>query len=480
MGSHHRSFTLAIVAAVMFAGAVLANSSIAQARHTGHAVATAALRQLTRNGYRHIHMICTGRGDRVSCRWQGDRGRQRCRGVATAVHRKRRLTTIAIRHRICSAATSTPARPGTKHVSAPPLATKTSPKPPPVAQPAPARSAPAGANESDPELGFNTYTTARTVAEQRELGATVSRLFVDWALIEPSPGQWDWQSTDKAYSAMVAAGLTPLVVVYTAPCWARPRTDCSNAAFTGPPDPPYDDQWSAFVRAAAARYSAAVGVEVWNEPNLDQSFLPRANPTRFAELLAAAYHAIKSANAAMPVVSGGLLLSPAIAGTGQVTGGYGAPQFLAAMYAAGARSAMDALAVHIYPSDYVAGMPSRWDPTAMQAWLKLIGPARAAAGATGQPMWITEMGISTSTQAGWPAASTPSEQASDLGAMLAIARATPDIPYVIVHSLEDQTPGYDDPYNAINTGWGVFTDTGVAKPAACVISTAFHGSLSCP
>ena len=120
---------------------------------------------------------------------------------------------------------------------------------------------------------------------------------------------------------------------------------------------------------------------------------------------------------------------------------------------------MDALAVHIYPSDYVAGVPTLWDPVAMQTWLKLLDPVRAAAGAAGQPMWITEMGVSTSTQAGWPAASTPGEQASDLGAMLAIARATPNVPYVIVHSLEDQTPNYDDPYNAINTGWGVFTDS---------------------
>ena len=147
----------------------------------------------------------------------------------------------------------------------------------------------------------------------------------------------------------------------------------------------------------------------------------------------------------MPVISGGLLLSPSIPGSGQVPGGYGAAQFLAAMYGAGASATMDALAVHIYPSDYVAGVPTRWDPVAMQAWLKLLDPVRAAAGASGQPMWITEMGVSTSTQAGWPAASTPSEQASDLGAMLAIARATPNVPYVIVHSLEDQTPGLRRP-----------------------------------
>ena len=467
----HRCRVAAALAAILVAGTVVVDNAGARpTRRSGptkvvQQATNAARQRLTRLGYRHVQTACARRGSQFVCRWRGERNRFRCTGVATALRRGRTLTTIAIHRRACTRLSGG----------------SSSPK---IVQPARRVSSGGGGvggevARSNPQLGFNTYTTTRTLTEQRELGATVSRLFVDWALVEPSPGQWDWQQTDNAYSAMVAAGLKPLVVVYTAPCWARPSTDCSNPAFTGPPDPAYDDQWSAFVRAAAQRYPGAVGIEVWNEPNLDQSFLPRANPTRFAAVLAAAYHAVRSVDAAMPVISGGLLLSPSIPGSGQVPGGYGAAQFLAAMYGAGASRTMDALAVHIYPSDYVAGVPTLWDPAAMQAWLRLLDPVRAAAGASGQPMWITEMGVSTSTQAGWPAASTPGEQASDLGAMLAIARATPNVPYVIVHSLEDQTPNYDDPYNAINTGWGVFTDSGVAKPAACVISTAFHGSLSC-
>ncbi len=479
MGPYRCRHTLAILAAAMLASAVLvAGASGQQARSTARPASAAPVARLTRLGYRHVRMTCTHRGARLACRWQADRGRARCTGVATAVRRRGRPAQVAIGRTACRTVARRSVPPRVTPVATSPVSKPPVSKPP--AQEPPATGSSGGTIPlSNPKLGFNTYTTARTVTEQRQLGATVSRLFVDWALIEPSPGQWDWRQTDAAYAAMAAGGLKPLVVVYTAPCWARPSTDCSNPAFTGPPDPAYDAEWSAFVRAAAQRYPAAAGIEVWNEPNLDQSFLPRANPARYAALLAAAYHAVRATDAAMPVISGGLLLTPPVAGSGQVPGGYAAPQFLAAMYAAGARTTMDGLGVHVYPSDYVAGVPSRWDPAAMQTWLGLLDPVRAAAGATAQRTWITEMGVSTSTQAGWPAAATPSAQASDLGAMIAIARGTANVPYVIIHSLEDQTPGYDDPYNAINTGWGAFTDTGVAKPAACVVSGAFHGSLSC-
>ena len=135
-------------------------------------------------------------------------------------------------------------------------------------------------------------------------------------------------------------------------------------------------------------------------------------------------------------------------------GGYGAPQFLAAMYAAGAPQDMDGLGVHVYPSDYAGGLPATWDPAVMQQWLSQLTPVRSASGAASQPLWITEMGISTSSEAGWPTAATQAQQAADPVAM-------------------------DDPDNAINIGWGIFSADGAAKPAACAVSQQFHGTLAC-
>jgi hypothetical protein len=229
----------------------------------------------------------------------------------------------------------------------------------------------------------------------------------------------------------------------------------------------------------AARYPKAMGIEVWNEPNLDQYFLPHSDPARYTQLLTEAYGAVKAAAPAMPVVSGGLLLSPPVDGAGPVPGGYGADQFLAAMYADGAQHAMNALGVHIYPSDYVNGAPATWDPGAMQTWLSQLDAVRAAAGQTAEPIWITEMGVSTATQPGWPAAATADQQATDLTAMINQASGDPSVQVAVLHTLEDEAVDPTDPFNDIQAGFGAFTSGGTPKPAACAISRAWGGTLGC-
>jgi hypothetical protein len=456
-----RSVRLAALVVLALALPVAQGVAKPAARGTAaRASVTTATRALKHRGYAAAHVTCSRQRARSVCRWHATRKRAKCVGALTLTPRKGHAPKVAIKRPRCTAAhTKSPVSAAAKASAAKPGATQTA------------------ALGSHPRFGFNTYTTARTIAEQREVGATTSRLFADWSVVEPSPGQWNWQQSDQAYAAMLAGGLRPLIVAFTAPCWARPSTDCSNPFFTGPPDPAYDQDWITYVRALAARYPAAIGIEVWNEPNLDQSFLPHANPVRFTQLLAEAYTGIKAVDPTMPVISGGLLLAPPV--TGPITGGEGDTQFLSAMYAAGASKSMDGLAVHIYPSDYVNGTPARWDPAAMQQWLDALKPVRAAAGATSQPLWITEMGISTATEGGWPAAATTAAQATDLVAMIHIAQATPNVPVVIIHTLEDQTVGYDDPDNAINGGWGMFSAEGATKPAACAVSRELHGSLVC-
>ncbi len=417
-----------------------------------------AMQTLRSRGYRNVKLSCTAARGGGHCWWSAVRSGGQCSGALT-VSRAHRSEHVAIRLDGC-------------HVRTHPVLTVTRQPPPtttggrPVAQPA-------------LQLGFNTYTAPRTVTEQREVGAKVSRLFVDWSVVEPSHGTWSWQQSDQQYAELIAAGLHPEIVAFTAPCWARPSTDCSNPYFTGPPDPAYMQDWVTYIHDLAVRYPAAAAIEVWNEPNLDQYFLPRSDPARFTALLKAAYAAIKAVNGSMPVISGGLLLSPPIPGSGQVSGGYGPEQFLTAMYADGAKRSMDALGVHIYPSDYVNGAPATWDPAAMQTWLGQIGTVRSAAGEGSQPIWITEMGVSTATEPGWPAATTPQQQATDMSQMIQIARANPSIRTAIIHGLEDQSLGYSDPDNAVNAGWGIFTSDGTAKPAACAVSRLFAGALSC-
>jgi hypothetical protein len=63
--------------------------------------------------------------------------------------------------------------------------------------------------------------------------------------------------------------------------------------------------------------------------------------------------------------------------------------------------------------------------------------------------------------------------------MVGVASANPAVQVAIVHTLEDEALGLDDLASAIDAGWGVFTAAGKAKPAACALSRAWHGSLGC-
>jgi hypothetical protein len=339
-------------------------------------------------------------------------------------------------------------------------------------------------------FGFNTYTTTTTIAKQAELGARTTRMFVDWEQLEPVPGVFEWSAFDAQYKALLAAGIRPLIVADTAPCWAEKATGC-NPAYTSPPAPAFDSAWQTYVRDLAVRYPRAVGIEVWNEPNLASQWYPKPDPQRYTQLLEEAYTTVKAAAPALPVISGGIAMGD---GSGFAAGGEGSPTFLAALLADGARRWMDALAIHVYPTDTLAGGRTAWDPAAMSRWLAQVKNAAAAAKLTEPPIWVTEMGVSTTTQPGFPPAVSAAQQSADLSAMVGLARADSHVRTVIVDSLQDADPdlatdllgdvlgsvvGDDVFYGQIAEGLGVFTITWRPKPAACTLSVLFKGSLRC-
>ncbi len=340
-------------------------------------------------------------------------------------------------------------------------------------------------------LGFNTYVTAQTISEQKRLGARTSRLFVPWAGVEAIPGDWDWQQSDQQYAQLVGAGLRPLIVAVGSPCWARPGMGCNDLLFTGPPRPSFDGAWTQYVRELALRYPAAIGIEIWNEPNLVSMFWPRVDPVRYTQLLREAYRAIKAVDPRMPVVSGGLIAS---AISGWSPAGEGDGPFLAGMYDAGAGSVMNAIGAHPYPAVVnSAGRPVAWRAAAMEQSLQRLRAARRAAHAH-QPIWITEVGESTTTEHGFPPAVSASRQARDLATMITEARADGDVRVMIIHTLEDEAPdlilnlvgqlsgqlfGDDVFFDAVQAGFGIFTSSWAPKPAACVVSRLLHGSLVC-
>lgn len=406
--------------------------------------ATLAATALTSSGYDAVDLSCRARhGHSALCTWSGVRGYATCAG------------TVAVRRR----------------------------KPRRVAMRTP---------ECTPVLfGFNTYTNDLTTGLQRALGVPVQRMFVRWSQVQRAPGVWDWSEYDTEYKVATTTGIRPLVVADDSPCWARTSGACSGGAIEGPPDAARDADWREFLRRLTERYPAALGIEIWNEPNLTSEWSLNPNPERYAQLLQQAYETIKATNPVMPVVSGGLLAND-VEGVG--SGGMGDRTFVQRLFAAGAGRFMDAFGVHPYPEARMPDGSQRWDPAIANQTVADLRGIIAAAGFPNMPVWITEVGESTGSQPGFPAAVTPQQQAADLVRILQDAVRTKAIPVVVIHTLGDTqsnaleqgfdnlsqpTTGISVFYNGVGSGFGVYDSDNKPKPAACAISRELGGTLAC-
>jgi hypothetical protein len=324
-------------------------------------------------------------------------------------------------------------------------------------------------------FGFNEDVAGRSFALQAELNMPVRRFSVPWSAVEPEPGRWTWSRYDAEYRSMRNQGLSPLLLAAGGPCWTAPAgISCSRGGLRGPPDSRYDSDWAEYVRRLTARYPDAVGVEIWNEPNILPYFEPHPDPARFTALLKAAYMAIKDVDPRMPVISGGLFASSR-------SGGFGIAdaRFLAAMYAAGARGYMDGIGAHPYPRTE-GGSGGAYSVPAMEEELDRLRAVRDLAGDSDTPIWVTEMGVSTASAPGFPPAVSEGTQGADLLAMVRRVREDRDVRVALIHRL------IDAPYNPaggpiglVESGFGVFRQGGTPKPAACELSHEFRGGLSC-
>jgi hypothetical protein len=321
------------------------------------------------------------------------------------------------------------------------------------------------------QFGFNDDPNPGTYALQAKLNMPIRRLVVPWNAVEPARGRWDWGRYDAYYRDMLNQGLQPLIVAIGGPCWAATR--CVGGV--GVPDPRSDADWAEYARRLAERYPDAFGIEVWNEPNSVRQFPPHPDAVRYTALLAEAYRAVKGVDPKLPVASGGLLPTT-------TTGGLAVSdaQFLAAMYRAGAARWMDAIAAHPYPLAVAPGGASRYDTDATEQGLDRLRAVRNAAGDSGKPIWITEMGVSTESGAAFPPGASEDEQADDLITMLREVGDDPDMQVALVHRLIDTpTPPGDNQAALLQSGFGVFDSSGAPKAAACNLSKAFGGTLRC-
>jgi hypothetical protein len=209
--------------------------------------------------------------------------------------------------------------------------------------------------------------------------ATWLRVLIDWHLVEPMPGAFDWGYVDHWVNGARQRGLNVLGLIAYTPDWAR----APGSYFSAPPVDP--STYAAFAAKVVQRYGDRVtNWELWNEPNVPLFFghVPD-RAARYTELLKAAYPAIKESQPNSTVIAAGL--SRAWAPDDP-------PTFVNAMYQRGAKGSFDAMAMHpyVYPNGLAVDDHNGWSD------VERVHRLMVDNGDGAKKIWMTEIGAPTS------------------------------------------------------------------------------------
>lgn len=221
-----------------------------------------------------------------------------------------------------------------------------------------------------------------TLDALQSIGVQNVRVQIPWAAIQTwGPTSYDWTAADQMIDAAAARNMGVLGVLVATPFWA------GSPYLSGRPNP---QVYATFAAAVASRYAGKVSAyEVWNEPNAS-AFLSPLDPAGYTQLLKAAYPAIKAADPSATVIGG---VVGAVLSVGNLT--LSPQDFIAGMYAAGARGSFDALSFHPYHFflPFSAGAPVSESPLNQ---LTAIRQLMVANGDSVLKIWATEYGQPTS------------------------------------------------------------------------------------
>lgn len=219
------------------------------------------------------------------------------------------------------------------------------------------------------------------------IGSRWVREVMVWAEIEPTTqGVFDWTKWDAMVTKCNTFGQHLVPVIGGSPDWARPLQPGTPIL---PPDSP--TTLAAFCTAAVNRYKASIKHwEVWNEPNNTLFWGKTPDAMEYTALLVAAYNAIKAADPAAYVITGGLSPAP----SGSIAD---PPIYLDAMFANGAGTHCDYVGHHPYSYPIPASLSSTYG---FGAWYQIADSSPSllsvmqSHGAV-KPLWLTEVGAPT-------------------------------------------------------------------------------------
>lgn len=222
-----------------------------------------------------------------------------------------------------------------------------------------------------------------------QMGVTWVRVDIDWSVVEPERGRFDWTYPDLVVEQAAAREMKVVAVLAFSPPWARPAAP-DDARYSRPEEL---SEWADFTRVAAQRY-APQGVhtwEIWNEPNTSKFWPPGPDVNEYGTLFWVAADAVREADPEATLLIGGL--GPQF----DVPGAEIPPtEYLEALYANGAAKIADGIAAHPYsfpalpmdtPQRMVGGFK---DLPALRTVMEKHGDGD-------KQIWITEFGAPTGT-----------------------------------------------------------------------------------
>ena len=222
------------------------------------------------------------------------------------------------------------------------------------------------------------------------LGATVMRVVVNWARLEPGPGQFDPRyvgRVDRMVGQLAGCGIPVELTIMGTPCWDTTDplagSKCVTPTWTLYP-PRLPGAYGAVVTWSLLRWgSHLAALEVWNEPNNGAFWVGSAQ--QYADLVNTAVDAARAIGSPVPILAGAL--------AGADVG------FLGQLYAAGMRG-QSGISMHPYTLRPQSGFFDPMEPSGrregqsvFRSSIANVHDAMLAAGDRGD-IWLTEFGYS--------------------------------------------------------------------------------------
>lgn len=229
-----------------------------------------------------------------------------------------------------------------------------------------------------------------------KLGVGILRVPLQWKVVEPQPGKFDWSKTDRIVEGVYPKKVEILFTLRSISSWGTKKRTQGRGIYHSGSAPTDMRQWNEFVTELANRYKGrGVYYEIENEVN-GQTFWD-GTQEEYVELLKESYRSIKSADPQTKVLSSAMgcgIVRNFPTGNVQNEMQKRHDGWLKAILST---KAFDVISVHDYyfPSEIVA------NGFTFRSYLEHIRDLMKEAGAGDHPIWITETGyVSRPTDAG--------------------------------------------------------------------------------